>query len=376
MPSDRSTQIEIITEDALQARVVSRRNCKDVFVTAPIVAQSAAPAVFRSVAELLQGHGAAVVVAEVFGLPDEGGTGTQALHQAFGNPDFPLTWFDEGCRNDPPWAGIIVQAVAGPEIQPVHLRGRCIGSIYSDAYARYCMLAGMLPEDIAAEPGRQTRMILDDIVAVLAGVDMAFQDVVRTWFRNHRILDWYDEFNRVRTAFFHEHKVFDGRVPASTGIGTHNAHGAALACGLLAVQGMGEDVQAYTVPSPLQESPQPYGSSFSRAVELATPEYRQVLISGTASIAPSGETIHLDDVEAQIDCTLEVVGAILESRGMSWGDVTRSIAYFKHAEDLPKLEACWKTAGLPRVPMLVVKSDVCRDDLLFETEVDAIVPNQ
>jgi len=77
-------------------------------------------------------------------------------------------------------------------------------------------------------------------------------------------------------------------------------------------------------------------------------------------------------VRAQIQLTLDVVQAILESRGMDWDSVSRSIAYFKHAEDPGVLAACMKERGMPRLPGILAHTDICRDDLLFELELDAI----
>jgi hypothetical protein len=69
---------------------------------------------------------------------------------------------------------------------------------------------------------------------------------------------------------------------------------------------------------------------------------------------------------------MEVTGAILKSREMNWSDITRAIAYFKHAEDAMLLQEYCRTYKLPPFPVIVTRSDICRDDLLFEIEVDAI----
>jgi hypothetical protein len=69
---------------------------------------------------------------------------------------------------------------------------------------------------------------------------------------------------------------------------------------------------------------------------------------------------------------MEVVGEILKSRQMDWGDVNRALAYFKRAEDAHLLEVYRQKAGLPRFPVIVAENDVCRDELLFELEIDAI----
>ena len=46
-----------------------------------------------------------------------------------------------------------------------------------------------------------------------------------------RILDWYGDFNRTRDAFFSSRGIFDGLVPASTGMAGSNPQGTALNTG-------------------------------------------------------------------------------------------------------------------------------------------------
>jgi enamine deaminase RidA (YjgF/YER057c/UK114 family) len=161
-------------------------------------------------------------------------------------------------------------------------------------------------------------------------------------------------------------------VPASTGVGGCNSAGTALVSGLLAVKAKSKAVRAFEVRSPLQSSAADYGSSFSRAVELDLPDHQRLYVSGTASIDPSGITAHTGDPEAQVALTMKVVHAILESRGMNWGNVTRGLAYFKHSEDAPLFEKYRTNNNIPLFPEVIAENCICRDDLLFEIEVDAI----
>jgi hypothetical protein len=78
------------------------------------------------------------------------------------------------------------------------------------------------------------------------------------------------------------------------------------------------------------------------------------------------------DVENQIALTMEVVGAILQSRRMSWADTSRAIAYFKDIEDAPLLDEYRRRKHLPHIPIAVAHGDICRGDLLFEIEIDAV----
>jgi len=68
---------------------------------------------------------------------------------------------------------------------------------------------------------------------------------------------------------------------------------------------------------------------------------------------------------------LEVVAGILRQAGMDWCDVVRGIAYFRHAEDMALWDAARRTLSLPLQVELVVHADVCRDNLLFELELEA-----
>ncbi len=201
---------------------------------------------------------------------------------------------------------------------------------------------------------------------------MDFSRVLRTWFYNDDILGWYADFNRVRTAFFKDHGVFDGLVPASTGIGARNPFGAALTASLIAVKPKNTDVKSFAVPSPLQCPALEYGSSFSRAVEYTAPDHRRLWISGTASIEPGGATVHLGDVVGQVKLTMEVVEAILTSRNMSWTDVSRGLAYARYADQAGAFSDYCRTRPLPDFPVMLTNNVVCRDDLLFEIEVDAM----
>ena len=77
-------------------------------------------------------------------------------------------------------------------------------------------------------------------------------------------------------------------------------------------------------------------------------------------------------MDGQIDRTFDVVAAILESRDMDWTDVTRAIAYVKRGKDADAYHAGLQRRGLSPLPAVVTENDICRDELLFELEVDAV----
>ncbi len=294
-----------------------------------------------------------------------------ALSRAGIVPNWPVTWLEghespAGLSN-----GFQIEAVAGPEVEPITHKGRIVGRRFEDDEATWLALGDLRPENPDRSRPDQSAEVFDSMIDILAEQGMDFDQVVRTWLYLDHILEWYDDFNRVRNAFFEKHGIFDRLVPASTGIGCAHPAGTAMVAKLLAVRPKsGGSVSE--VESPLQCPATEYRSSFSRAVEVALPSHRKLYISGSASIEPGGLTIHIDDTAAQIELTMRVVAGILESRGMDWNDTTRAVAYLRHEHERPLLADWLARHGLGRLPLVVIQSDVCRDDLLYEIEIDAV----
>ena len=248
---------------------------------------------------------------------------------------------------------------------------------WSDDDADYCLQAGVLPPDLAAPRGEQASAVFREIEDILADAGMTFANVVRTWLYIDKVCDWYGEFNAARSAFFETRKVFETFLPASTGIGSANLDGAAITAGAFAMKPKRPGVRAEIVESPLQAPAMAYKSSFSRAAEWFTPAKRRLFVSGTASILPnSHEVAYIGDIEKQIDCTMNAVLAILESRGYGWKDTVRAIVYLKKPEFLSAWRAWLAARDLPVTFAAETVCDVCRDEWLFEIELDAQKPCQ
>lgn len=255
--------------------------------------------------------------------------------------------------------------------RPVVDAGRVIGSRFESDDATTCYFHEIVSPDLKASRGDQTTHIFETIERVLHAEGMEFGHLVRTWFYLDHILDWYDEFNRARTPFLKARGAFEHLMPASTGIGIANRFGAAVVAGAMAIKPKGGCACVREVPSPLQGSALDYQSSFSRAVEVTRAARRELYISGTASIARSGKTAYVGDTKAQIGLTMEVAAALLQSRRMDWNHCTRAIAYLKYAQDAPLFAQYLSEHGLEGLPLTWMHADVCRDDLLFEIELDA-----
>jgi enamine deaminase RidA (YjgF/YER057c/UK114 family) len=293
-----------------------------------------------------------------------------ALRNLFGRVDWPITWVEGSPCGGQSVAGFQVHAFTGDVLRIV-FDGHFVGSVFTDGGARQCLLGGLTPPDTTLVRPEQTRRMLENIQPILAEAGFELADLVRTWFFLEDILSWYDDFNRARTAIYSGVKFRTGSLPASTGVGARNPAGAALALAAWAFRPIDQDSYAEEVASPLQCPAPAYGSSFSRAMEISTNTGRRLFISGTASIAPGGKTLWVDDVRRQVELTMDVVEAMLRARGFSFHDLARATAYFRHPADAPVF-AEWLAANqLTKIPIVSTQCDVCRDDLLFELEAEA-----
>ena len=339
------------------------------FITVVAPSPSAPEAIFARLEAELARAGAHPVALQVFGPL----AALRAAHGATGGrvagAEVATTWV--GATGDQRGGvGLSCWALGGAAPTPVRLDGQLVGHVVAGRGVRLCRLAGLGPADTGAPPARQAAEVFERMTRALASVGMALGDVRRTWFYNHDLLAWYGAFNTARAACFTRAGVDREHPPASTGIGAPNLWGAALTVGVLAVAG---DVGDAPVPSPLQDSAVRYGSLFSRARELTWGGARRILVSGTASIGRDGATTHRGDFLGQLAQTLRVVTALLDARGARLADVVRATAYVARDADLPAFRSWWAANGLATMPLVVTTATVCREDLLFELEADAII---
>ena len=374
---NRFAEITKIASDELDVVTVARPRYKKFYITAHPDKDGEHYSMFENLGAFLRQHNAGIVTQDVFGGCELYADGMEALARTCGEVNWPVTWIEGMGPARKSLTGTQVYAISGVSVQPVRLDGHIVGGVFEDDDAVYCLLGDLRPTDISCSREDQTRATLESIEATLATIGMDFCNVVRTWFYIDEILSWYTQFNTVRDKFFERRGVFDGVVPASTGVGVANPAGTALVAKVFAVKAKNShNVGISAVGSPLQCPAIDYKSSFSRAVEVVLPDHRRLYISGTASIDPDGVTAHVGDAENQIALTMEVVAAILELRDMGWSDTSRAIGYFKDIENAPLLGEYCREKGLAHMPIAVAHGDICRDDLLFEIELDAVSARQ
>ncbi len=199
-----------------------------------------------------------------------------------------------------------------------------------------------------------------------------FRKVLRTWCYLDEIDRDYAEFNLSRNEFFERHNVT--RLPASTGIRAGLYPNESMCSFDLYTLLNPEGVAIEVMHTPTLNEADEYGSAFSRGMKVVLPEKTVLYISGTASVDEQGATVHLDDVQKQVERMLVNVRELLRPHNSTFANVVQVITYLKCADYLPIFLDIWQRWGLSGLPNTFVEAGVCRPDLLCELEAIAIIP--
>ena len=220
-----------------------------------------------------------------------------------------------------------------------------------------------------------TLYIFNEYSRILADRGLTLKDnCVRTWCFVEDIDDNYKGFYKTRTAYFSEH----GLTPtthyiASTGIaGTMPAGSGKVGVDALAVKDPAKADIRYLKGSSNLGRTDAYGVTFERGTVLTLDGLRTALISGTASIDPAGNVLHVGDIEAQTLRSWENVGVLLEEAGMSYSDVTMMLVYIRNREDYSAVRRLYDERFGSAIPKLILHAPICRPTWLMETECIAV----
>lgn len=358
----------------------------EIYITAVPVSEGGpevqAERLFTSIAESLTASGARLFQERIFATEDAFDRVLPVRAAAYGLLDDGVQPTLLACPEGPAGTieGVQIHAVVcDPAPRPLSNGGRHCGRTLDFAGRRFISLSGSTATSPNGEAGDAEGMFARALGALKdAGSD--FKSVIRTWLWLGDILNWYDDFNVCRNEFFAREKLIEinkikgnghPRLPASTGIGVHVAGPARCAIDLLAVVG-GEDALEFQLSGGRQEAAFNYGSAFSRAAWSSTPAGRTFYVSGTASIDMAGRTTNIDDAPGQIEETIANVRALLDDAGCRDEHVVQSMIYCKTRAIRELFESMYART-LPW-PQITTVAAVCRDDLLFEIEATACVP--
>lgn len=214
------------------------------------------------------------------------------------------------------------------------------------------------------------------ISEVIQGFQMRESAIARTWLFMRDVLKDYEELNKAREHFFEKwHFAANHFLPASTGIQCRIIDNEILAFGICAFSG--DNITIKQISSPLQNEPTYYGKLFSRAVVVGFPQSKLLFISGTAAIDKAGSSVYIGNFESQLGFTLEIVSTILKQENGGFSDVAQAIVYLKRSENMHPCFHILDKIGFPRDRALFqLDVDICRDNLLCEIEVTAVITQQ
>ncbi len=368
----KSKTVEKYNHKNISASIVSNNIYKEYFVNVDMSGSDDMKSSIPDLFAYLKKNEAKVLMQMVFGNCSAKEKIIKKMLELNGEVKWPVMAVEHDNGNYFSVSGMQFFAVSGVVLKELKLKDKVVGYKFEDEDAKYAYLCDMRPNDILKSKKEQVKEVYENVVQVLKQTDMDFSNVVRTWFYLDELLVWYREFNEARTDFFNENGIFVKLVPASTGIGAKNSEGMALANCIYAVKPKNEKVIIRKVDSPLQCEAINYKSAFSRAVEIQSGDVRKLFISGTASIDSNGKSMNAGDINKQIALTMKIVRAILKSRNMDWHNVTRVILYFKNKDMFSAFNQYCEVNNLPKFPFTIAYVTVCREELLFEIELDAV----
>lgn len=286
---------------------------------------------------------------------------------------------------DPPWgeglSGVIIHAVSIDNVDDAWTimdgDSPC-GRGWRRNGATYLQLQNIQQQ--AGNRPDQVRGILKRAEDILIRNGASYKDVARTWFYLSDILDWYPEFNEARNRRYAEFGIMPGPgdrrlpLPASTGIGADASLGAAASMDLLAVMRSDDTtlpVRKLTNRGQLDAFR--YGAAFSRGAVIEEKDVKLIEVSGTAAIDEHGVSLYPGDIRSQIICTLDKIETLLGQEGAGLADICAATVFVKRPEYAEVFRQVAVDRGLADLPAVCVVADVCREELLFEIDAEAVV---
>lgn len=246
--------------------------------------------------------------------------------------------------------------------------------VINNRYGKF-LYAGGLQTSLHEGIYSQGKHVFDTLDKILKKEGFTTDSIVRQWNYIEKITAFdnkgnqhYQMFNNSRTEYYSP-VAWNNGYPSATGIGT-------LAGGVIIdIDAAVIDESSFSVipiDNRLQVAAHAYSETVLENAEtgLTTPKFERakrlddgikslVYVSGTAAIR--GEDSICDDVEEQLEVTLENIGELIVKASIKMLRV-----YLKHSEDFIRVYA--KIPNYDGASISYLLADVCRDELLIEIE--------
>jgi enamine deaminase RidA (YjgF/YER057c/UK114 family) len=263
------------------------------------------------------------------------------------------------------------------KVNTLFFEGKAVGRTFETSYFKEIFLAGIsgLQKGERLTRSDQTEHAFFGIKDILSSNDYDMRHIIRTWIYMPNILDWYAEFNKVRTGCFRELGLIGKNknyLPASTGIQGMRAKKEEIFIDALALMPKTSNCVVSAMKNTCQNEAREYGSLFSRGMAVKTKNSETLYISGTASINNEGKTICIDDPLGQVAQTFKSIQSLLKTRRSNLGDIIIATVYCKNKKAYDNFKKFIRNSKLKNLPFIPVYADICRDNLLFEIDAIAV----
>lgn len=254
--------------------------------------------------------------------------------------------------------------------------------------------AGLFPDDIK----KASSAAFDQMIDILKAEGMTLDNVVRQWNYVGNILEInegyqnYQVFNEVRSDYYRKYRTLKN-FPSATGVGMKYG-GAILDFFALKPD---ESTRILPLNNPLQANAYEYNQEvlkglfdpnkkaknppeFERALIIEYNLYSSLYVSGTASIIGQ-DTVGVGNIKKQAIITIENIKTLTDPERISLitGKNANYSARFLLLRVYIKKQDYFRTVKemtekyFPGVPVVYIEADICRDDLLTETEGEMII---
>lgn len=340
---------------------------------------------FQFIADYCKEHNIAIIHERIFASKGMYNNIFQIRQRAYSEKDIccsSFTYVNSNTLYDESLAGINIYGVSLLDQKPkdIYYKDKQVGFKWSNKDMDLISLHSLHDDKITNSPYQQTKNYFNLANEILMAEGFSFHDVCRTWIYLNNILDQYDSFNLARNEVFSKlgllqeqhdiNKIKEIYLPASTGINGENIFNASGIMDVFAVRPKHSKLKIFNESGKLQNSAFQYGSAFSRSIIIDDDrnKQRQLFLSGTASIDKSGKSVYLNDIDKQIKMTFDVIDQLLKINNVTLYDISEGTIFLKKASYVQNFKSyCWKN-NMPPMPLVIVVSDVCRDDLLFEID--------
>jgi len=339
---------------------------------------------YTRIAEVLGKQNLKIVHERIFGSLSVKHEVMSARKQAFCacgvSPERSVTYIE----GKPTWgegfAGIIIRAVSAEKVWTIRDRDIPCGQgwiLNGITYMALQDIRASFNNSLKTERKQgQARLMIERAEKILRENGASYGDVVRTWFYLSDILGWYAAFNKVRNEKYGEFGIMPGPediklfLPASTGIQGESPSGGACTMDLIAV--LKSEQCTRKLSNPTQLDAFRYGSAFVRASVVKNGDADIIYVSGTAAIDEHGVSLYPGNIRAQIDCTFDKVQTLLEQEGAKLQDICAATVFVKQPQFSEIFYERASARGLDDFPCVCIVADVCRDELLFEMDAEAV----